>query len=204
MKITDAWVFDPTIDGVLKPPMLVVEVDTLPDVTIGPDTFSGGWTVSKYGPFVKYVQQDPGAMHKSPVNAGDFNVRFGGRFPSVLDVRVQTGDAATDQFSLPLNRARQLVRKHAHEWRLLLSDKAGQHGSLLWLPVQASPQCRWVTHPARTGLGREGNMSTDAQTCGYFPARYVTIDGVDIPLCPEHTQAHNTEQAVKRTASASK
>jgi len=181
MKITYAWIDDPTVSGKMEVPRLCVEVDSEPDVTIEPTPFSDGWTVGKYGPFVKY--SGPGR-----VNAGDFNVRFRNRFPVVVDISLFVGEDSKESiegFSLPLTRARQLVRKWDRSWRLLVSERSAEKGNLLWLPVQTDPKCRhWLGHVV----------------CHQTPARIIRVGEVDLPLCAEHLKLHNDTQAAKRAA----
>lgn len=191
MKIEDAWIDDPTLRGKFDTPMLCVRVDEMPGVTIKPENFTGGWTVGKYGPFVKYTQQDDPTAPLSEVSAGDFNVRFRRRFPPVVDLQLFVGEGEEDQhagYSLPLTRARQLVRKHDPTWRLLLSDKAAQSGSIVWMPIQTNPGCRqW--------LGET--------TCGDKPASIIRVNDIDFPLCSNHLIAHNAKFAAKRTSKVS-
>lgn len=193
MKILDAWINDPTLMGTIKPPVLHVAVDSMPDETIPQETFFGGeWSAGKYGPFVKYAN-----MHES-VDAGDFNIKFRGRFPPVVDivltlVRVLEDDTETEEdiegFSLPLNRARQLVRRHDSSWRLLLNDRAASdEGKLLWLPVQTHPVCRRMLRN---------------EVCGRVPTRTIRVMGTDLPMCEDHIREHNENQAARRTAKAS-
>lgn len=185
MKITDAWVHDPSYLGRIEVPELCVQVDEEPDVTIEPKPFDNGWTVGKYGPFVKYEQGD------LPVTAVDFNLAFRDRLPMVIDV-VLVVDNGHDKsevlelpFSLPLDRARQLVKKYDPSWRLLIQDREAVHGKLVWRPVQTDPECRG-----------------DSGACRQKPASPVRIKGVDIPLCQEHMQKHNAAQAKARTLSS--
>lgn len=190
MKITYAWIDDPTVRGELKPAQLCVEVDELPDVTIQPRTFADGWTTGKYGPFVKYDFDQP--LNPRPVNAGDFNVRFRGRFPVIVDITLFVGDkdSGLSGYSLPLTRARQLVRKWDADWRLLVSDKAAEGGSLIWLPVHSKPTCRFFYHAVE-------------HTCGSEPTRTIRVESVDLPLCDAHVKEHNERMAAKRAAKAS-
>lgn len=187
MKITNAWIDDPTTRGELLEPQLCVEVTEMPDVTISPESFSGDWTVGKYGPFVKY--HCGGGM----VSAGDFNVRFRGRFPVVVDITLflsghPDAETGVSGFSLPLTRARQLTRKYDPDWRLLVNDRAAESGSLIWLPVQSSPTCRvWYSGAA----------------CGRAPAHKVSISNIDFPMCAGHLRAHNENQATRRASKAS-
>lgn len=185
MKITQAWVFDPTINNKIDFPELCVQVDMLPDVSIADAHFGGGWTVGKYGPFVKYS-----CSSSEPIDAGDFNVRFRGRFPVVVDITLVYGSSeeVTKDYSLPLSRARQLVRKFEPSWRLLINDHAAERGSLLWLPYESDPSCRdW----------------TEGKICGNRPTRPIRVQEVDLALCERHVQAHNARHAQKRTAKAS-
>jgi len=193
MKITYAWIDDPTLRGELKPAQLCVEVDSQPDVTIEPRTFNDGWTAGKYGPFVKYSQHDPGAMFPSPVSAGDFNVRFRGRFPVIVDITLFIGDddkKGLTGYSLPLTRARQLVRKWDADWRLLISDRAAEGGNLVWMPVQTNPKCRFF-------------YRTHKNTCGAEPTRSIRVENVELALCAVHVKEHNDRMAAKRAAKAS-
>jgi hypothetical protein len=183
MRITDAWIDDPTLAGVIEPPRLCVEVDELPDVTIPDENFSGGWIVGKYGPFVKYSQTHP-------VDAGDFNVRFRGRFPSIVDVTllVKGKSAEYNVYALNLPRARQLLRKWDSKWRLLIGDKEAQNGKIIWNPVESNPVCRkW----------------DGSKICGEKEiAGSARIEGVELPYCREHLRVHNATQAAKRAASS--
>lgn len=187
MKITDAWIHDYSRYGKFEIPELCVQVDEAPDVTIEPRQFENGWTVGKYGPFVKYEN-----LNKD-VTAVDFNLAFRDRLPMVIDI-VLVVDNGHDKseilempFSLPLDRARQLVKKYDPSWRLLIQDREAVHGKLVWRPIQTDPECR-----GHGGL------------CGKKPASYIRIKGVDIPLCQEHTQQHNAAQAKARATLTSK
>jgi len=196
MKITYAWIDDPTVLGRLEVPQLCVEVDSEPDVTIEPKDFADGWSVGKYGPFVKYSWD--GSIHTNPrkMNAGDFNVRFRNRFPVVVDIGLFVGEddkTGIEGFSLPLTRARQLVRKWDRDWRLLVSERSAEKGNLLWLPVQTNPTCRHYFNDPQNGTG----------PCDKTPARIIRVGEVDLPLCAEHLKLHNDTQAAKRAAKAS-
>lgn len=186
MKITDAWIFDPSLQGQIALPELCIQVDEVPDVTIPPETF-GPWTVGKYGPFVKYAKQD------ESVTAVDFNLHFRGRFPMVIDVVLvvdnghDTSEVLEMPFSLPLSRARQLVKKYDPDWRLLVSDREAVTGNLIWRPVESNPECR----------GQGG-------FCKVRPSHPVRIKGVEVPLCIDCTRKHNAAQAHARTASSSR
>lgn len=184
MRITNAWIDDPTLRGETSRPQLCVEVTEKPDVTIEPESFSGGWTVGKFGPFVQYLHED------SP-DASDFNIRFRGRFPVVVDVTlfIEGKQEYVDLFSLPLTRARQLVRKYDPNWRLLVSDRAAENGELLWVPIESNPQCRhWLENK---------------QVCGQRPTRTIRVSDIDLALCETHVREHNERYAAKRTARAS-
>jgi hypothetical protein len=184
VRITNAWIDDPTLIGEVEPPGLCVEVTEMPDVTITPETFSGGWTVGKYGPFVHY--EGPNLAE-----ASDFNIRFRGRFPAVVDIDLFIGKdmpSGKTGFSLPLTRARQLVKKYDSDWRLTINDRAAESGSLLWLPTQTRPACRsWV----------------DDRICGRVPSRPIRVKDVDFPMCEMHLQEHNKRHAEKRARKAS-
>lgn len=183
MKITNAWIDDPTIRGEMARPRLCVEVTEEPDVTIEPEPFAGGWSVGKYGPFVQFVAPEP-------VDAGDFNIRFRNRFPVVVDVTLFVADADEGRvgLSLPLTRARQLIRKFDGNWRLLVSDRAAENGELLWVPIESNPRCRhWL----------------DTKVCGQRPTRIIRVNEIDLAMCETHVREHNERYAAKRTARAS-
>jgi hypothetical protein len=158
-------------------------------VTIEPEHFANGWTVGKYGPFVKYTKDS----NPYPVSAVDFNLAFRDRLPMVIDIVlvVDNGRGKSEvqeiPFSLPLARARQLVKKHDPDWRLLVSDREAVHGNLVWRPVESNPECRG-----------------DGGRCKIRPAGPVRIKGVEVPLCQEHTRLHNQTQAQARALSTSK
>lgn len=181
MKILDAWVDDPTLKGVIEHPELVVVVDHMPDVTIPPESFEGGWTVGKYGPFVSYSQEG-----RQPT-AGDFNVRFREKFPSIVDVVVMR-ELEEQRMALPLSRARQLLRKYDSNWRLVVSERDAERGSILWLPVRHVLTCRWW----------DGSTKS---TCEKTPAVNIKIRNVSVPLCREHVKNHNDLHAAKRASS---
>lgn len=185
MKIKDAWVDDPAFRGVVEYPQLCVEVDELPDVTIEPAEFSGGWTVGKYGPFVKYTQ----SLLPEETDAGDFNVRFRGRFPSIVDISLfKTGEELSyEGYAINLSRARQLLRKWQPQWRLLLADKDAQSGKIIWRPVDSNPVCRFYDG---------NNACRNPKVAGT-----VRIKGVELPFCREHIQAWNQSRAAMRTTS---
>lgn len=189
MKITNAWIDDPTQRGETQLPQLCVEVTEYPDVTIQPEPFNGGWTVGKYGPFVKYLQMDPTARFID-TDASDFNIRFRSRFPVVVDITlfVEGEEKPSEGFSLPLTRARQLVRKYDPSWRLLISDRAAERGEIKWLPVQSNPSCRFW----------QGDHA-----CGQRPAKSIRVNEIDLPMCEAHVREHNTRMAGKRAAKAS-
>jgi hypothetical protein len=186
MKITDAWIYDPSRSGEIATPELCVQVDEMPGVTIAPESFVPGWRVGKYGPFVKYEKIDG-----SKVSAVDFNMAFRDRLPMVIDIVLIVDDGESDivevPLSLPLARARQLVKKYDHDWRLLVSDREAIHGNLVWRPVETNPECRG-----------------DNGLCKARPAGPVRVKGIDIPLCQEHTRLHNQAQAQARALSSSK
>lgn len=191
MKITNAWVDDPTYDGELRQPILCVEVDELPDVTIAPEEFAGGWRVGKYGPFVKYALTDPDVPILLPADAGDFNIRFRHRFPVVADIQLflkNDDSAVSDEYSLPLRRARQLIRKYDSAWRLLVNERAAEKGSLVWTPVQTDPSCRYML---------------PVDVCGVRPAKPIYIGDVRLPLCEQHLKMHNRDVARRRIAKTS-
>jgi hypothetical protein len=182
MKITDAWIHDPSLFGEYKPAEMCVQVDEAPDVSIAPETFANGWTVGKYGPFVKYVAPD-----NKDATAIDFNLAFRDRLPMVIDIVLIVGEDNEMElpFSLPLARARQLIKKHSPDWRLLISDREAVHGNLVWRPVQLDPPCR----------GNHG-------VCGRRPASPVRTRGIEIPLCQEHMKQFNSAQAQARASSS--
>lgn len=181
MKILNAFVDDPTLEGYTERPVLVVETDSMPDVTIEPEAFPGGWMVGKFGPFVRYSTDKFMGEH-----AGEYNVRFSKIFPPVVDVVLKVdGLPEVEHYSLPVTRARQLIRKHDPKWRLLLSDKSAQNGVMEWLPVEINAGCRrWIVN----------------ETCGKKPTNSVRIEGVDFPLCEDHMKEHNHLHAVKRAS----
>lgn len=186
MKITGAWIDDPMTRGVVDFPELWVMTDAAPEVSISPEKFGGDWTVGKYGPFVKY------SCSAREVDAGDFNIRFRGRFPVIVDVTLAVDSVeapVTQDYALPLTRARQLLRKYEPGWKLLLNDRAAEkEGSLLWLPSNSNLGCRaW----------------DGTQCCGSRPARPIRVNEVDMPLCEAHVREHNDRHAQKRTAKAS-
>lgn len=166
-------------------PELIIEVTEFPDVTIPSESFGGGWEVSKYGPFVHYV--GPAGS-----TAGDFNIRFRSRFAPVVDIELSVAgriDPRGKRFSLPLTRARQLVRKYDSTWRLLVSDKAAESGTLLWLPVETMPGCR--------------GLWSDGRVCLSRPTRKINTSGIDLPLCALHVKEHNDKYAIARQSKAS-
>lgn len=183
MRILTAFVDDPSFRGRLESPLLIVRVDEWPDRTFEPDNLAGGWTIARYGPFMAYT--DP----SGDAEAGDFNVKFPGRFPPLVDIGLELEDGETRyDFALPLRRARQLVRKHDANWRLLLNDHDAQHGKMSWLPVETQPGCReWDGY----------------KTCGRKPTKPIRIQLVDVPLCPEHVHHSNTRHASERIAQPS-
>jgi hypothetical protein len=180
MKIITAWVDDPTLDGELDPPLLCVETDEYPDRTSDPIETTDGWSQAKFGPFVLFDFEP-----KTDISAGDYNVRFAGTMPPIVDVAlVVQGRNYSGMFGLPLTRARQLVRKHCEGWRLYISDKEAQHGTMLWLPQMVEPSCRfWM--PGHV-CGRTDRVV------------YVRKEGVDFPLCTSHLQDHNKAMANRR------
>lgn len=181
MKITDAYVYDPTFHNSLAQPELHVEVDEAPDVTIEPVNFAGGWSSGKYGPFVTYANaQDP------KLTAGDYNVRFRNRLPSIVDIALFVGDDPLEftNFALPLTRARQLVKKHDSDWKLAVSDRDAQDGLLLWTPTLIVPTCRW--YDGRECCGSARDITT------------IRTQGADLHLCPKHLAEHNSQFGKKR------
>lgn len=185
MKIEDAWIDDPTLYGEIAPAQMVVQVNELPSITIPWEDFPGAWEVSKFGPFVCFRHNGG-----TEVGAGDFNVRFRGRFPVVVDITLSVGPAEEhfETFSLPLTRARQLLRKYQPDWQFAISDHAAQKGHILWVPAEMNPSCRhW--------LGEK-------ETCGHRPVTFVRNDGVDYPLCLRHKRAFNTHAAERRATTS--
>lgn len=193
MKITDAWIDDPTTRGQLLAPELCVEVDELPSVTIEPRSFGGGWSVGKYGPFIRFTQSDPDV----PATAGAFNVRFAREFQPVVDVGLFLKDSHEDGiggYALNVTRARQLIRKWEKNWRLLLSDRAAQAGAMTWVPLDINPKCRyWIKTSTHT---------TDGHVCGRPATGTVHREGLELPHCPEHMHLFNKKFAAKRSASS--
>jgi hypothetical protein len=187
MKIMRAWVYDPTVDGHLDPPQLYVETDSYPDQTLDWIHADDDWQQAKYGPFVAFERE-----RTTDYDAGDYNVRFAGQFPPVVDITLVVGSQVYfEMFSLPLTRARQLVRKHASDWRLYLDDHEAQSGSMLWLPRMTKPRCRWwMTHRKPPSVCNSPEE-----------AMYVRKDGIDFPVCPKHLQDHNNLMANRRRAS---
>lgn len=183
VKIQTAFVHDETLSGNLQRPFVVVGVNELPDITIEPRQFPGGWTVSKAGPFVMYSNvSDPS------VDAGEFNLRFRRHYPAVVDVALQVGserEMIHGKYSLPVPRARQLLRKYDPTWRLYVSDRDALKGQNVWLPVEANAACRhWL------GM----------RTCGARPTRIARQGSVDVPLCADHMQDFSDQQAASRIA----
>jgi hypothetical protein len=190
MKILSAWVDDPTVYGTVEPPILVVEVDEYPDETLEALTWPDGWSMSKYGPFVMY---DFSENHRD-IDAGDYNVRFAGAYPPVVDIVLRVGSKTySGMFSLPLTRARQLVRKHCKEWRLYISDADAQKGALLWVPQEINPTCHFWTRGHICGTPAGGGRITVVQ-----------YKGVQFPLCDRHLTDHNNKNAEARRANTSK
>lgn len=194
MKITDAWVDDPALDGKLERPILCVQVDEMPDVTIRPSTFSDGWTVGKYGPFVKYEGPDN-------AGAGEFNIRFRNRFPVVVDIVLTvTSERANGlsytfektEYCLPLSRARQLMRKFDDAWKYVVSDRDAQKGTILWVPNEINPACKFFV----AEKGQRGEI------CGRHPATPIPVNGIDLAMCISHIKEHNDKHAAKRAARA--
>lgn len=200
MKITNAWIDDPTLRGKLAKPELCIEVDSEPVSTIPDEAFAGGWTVGKYGPLVKFTAPEP-------VDAGDFNVRFRNRFPVVVDVTLfrqcdclHKKTAGCDHedgqlgYSLLLTRARQCLRKFDPSWRLHVSDRAAENGQLIWVPVQFGAGCRqWlVTSPSK------------GATCGRTPARPIKVGEIDLVMCERHIRENNERHAALRVEASSR
>ena len=184
MKITDAWVDDPMQSGITEHPKLCIEVDEMPDVSIPPQDFSGSWTVGKFGPFIRYSC----STHK--VDAGDFNVRFRGRFPAIVDISLFLKDqdeSASEDYAINLTRGRQLLKKWSNSWRLLLSDREGQNGRLIWRPVESNPLCRFYN----LGLA-----------CSKPAVTSVWMKGVEVPLCANHLKSYNEKHASLRATSS--
>ena len=189
MKIITAWIDDPTLRGVVEPPVLYVEVDHFPDMTYDWIHTDDDWQHAKYGPFVAFERE-----HTLDYSAGDYNVRFAGEFPPVVDITLVVGSATwTEMFALPITRARQLVRKHCNAWRLYLSDKNAQAGEMLWVPQAINPTCRhWY----------ENSHKSKGVCCGRPDTTFVRHKGIDLPLCPEHLTQHNNKNAeARRTTS---
>lgn len=185
MKILRAWIDDPTELGTLQQPLMIVEVDEYPDQTHDPISTDDGWTQSKFGPFVKYDYSPT-----EEADAGDYNVRFAGQYPAIIDIglMVLNFDDRSDIFGLPIPRARQLIRKHSPGWRLYLSDYDAIDGALLWVPQQVNATCRFWHPNAR-------------MTCDAPATATVRKSGVDLPLCVDHLKTHNSERAEARRAS---
>lgn len=187
MKITDAWVDDPTERGVLMPPLVCIEIDQMPDVTIEPKSFDGGWTVGKYGPFIQYRDGNPATK------AGDFNVRFARTFPPVVDVSLflhgPQEDSVSDIYSINVARARQLLRKWDRDWRLLLSDREAQDGSMTWVPSQMYPKCRFYYPKSKS-------------CCGMTATGTIRREGVELPVCKEHLHESNRAFAARRATTS--
>lgn len=188
MRILDAWIEDPLLDNIVEQPYLKVEVDAMPNVSIPNESFQGGWEVSKLGPFIQYSRRGKNS------DAGDFNVRFRRTFPSIVDIKLAVkGQIGVHPMALPLPRARQLIRKHDPEWRLLLGDHEAQSGKMIWIPSEIKPVCRhW------------DQVTVDGQSifemCEDPFQAYVRSNHVSIPLCKIHLKRFNSSMAAARTA----
>lgn len=193
MKIQDAWIDDPMLRGLKQSPKLCVQVDVPPDQTIAEQSFDDGWTVSRYGPFVKY------RLGRRKVTAGDFNARFTSvhnppklgepRLRSIVDVSVFFGksEGYTNEFALLLDRSRGLMKKYQPQWRLMLDDKLAQSGKILWLPIERHPVCKFWDKEHKT-------------ICSKRMEQVVRSDGVEFPLCHEHLEIFNHSQAAGRAS----
>lgn len=186
MTFEDAWVDDPLLRGEVAQATFHVRVNIWPSETIAQEKFEGGWTVGKFGPFVKYTHE------LLTTDAGDFNIRFAqapNRFPSIVDLTLHVGDEYTNEYSLYLKRSRVLLRKFSPNWRLILSDQEAQHGRNVWLPVEREAPCKFW----------EGE-----EICGATSAAIVRIDGYEVPYCAAHKELHNdTNAKLRREKTAS-
>ena len=180
MAIQSAWVDDPLAGGKLLQPIFCVEVNIWPDVTIPDEKFEGGWTVGKYGPFIKY------SHGMTDTNPGDFNMRFARRFPPVVDISLfKVGeDEPSVQYAMNLKRARALLRKYEPTWRLLLADRDAQQGAMIWFPTEHDPVCKYWTSQNRI--------------CGQPYSETVLVEDIDVPVCSQHRGVYNSRQAVGR------
>lgn len=189
VKIERAWIEDPLTRGVHEPAALHVRVDAKPDETIPFKEYQASdWTffVGKDGPFVKYHFECNMTTELSGNFAGLFNKHLAGQLPSIVDIRLHIEDAS-QHYALPLKRARQLVKKHDPDWRLLLSDKhAEKAGWVLWQPVKSNPVCMFW-------LG-------DSNTCGNATVTgKTTVNEIEIPLCTLHARKVQAKFATSRT-----
>lgn len=192
MKIEKAWVDDPLRRGELAVPIVCVQVDEPPTLSCPIETYEDGWSSAKYGPFVQYSQQDSGAIMKSPVGASDYNMAFAGQHPPVVDIKLYIESfAELSTFSLPLRRARQLLRRDAFEWRLHLSDVEAQNGGMVWTPVETRSPCKFFYHKTN-------------QICGITAHGSINVRGFNIPYCESHMSNHNERRKQRRQSTLSK
>jgi len=192
MTIENAWVDDPLSRGELLQSKVCIQVNIWPDVTIPDKNFDGGWMVGKYGPFVKYWRKP----NFGPANAGDFNMRFAQIFPPVVDIALFKGHTEEyhENYAINLRRARQLLRKHSPNWRLLLADRHAQEGQIVWFPSEKNSSCKfWIGTESEAGLEIEGH------TCGMPMVGHARRGDIDIPFCTEHMKEYNQFHARGRT-----
>lgn len=187
MKILEAWIDDPTLRGEKLPPMLCVSIDEPLEQTA--TDFLGGYAVQKYGPFSKQsIVLGDGLEHN--VSAGRWNVMQGSFARPVVDVAVflDGSDEPIDEYCIQLGRAKQLIKRHCKDWRLYLSERLAESGSIAWVPVQHNASCRhWL-----------GN-----RVCGATPARTVRLGSFEMPMCSAHLTAHNDSRAAERRGKTS-
>lgn len=186
MKINDAWIDEPNLFGKLEKNRLCIEVTQLPDNSIPMQEFDNGLQAGKFGPFVKYrgLKDDAGA--------GKYNVKFAGILQPVVDVSLflPDRDLSVEGFSLPISRARQIIRKNCgNGYRLTLSAHDAEHNAeTLWEPQPVAPNCRYW-------------FSATRRLCGNGPVRILRISGVETYYCAKHMQIHNEAFASRRKSS---
>lgn len=192
MKITEAWVDDPTEVGVALEPILCVSIDESPSLT-REDTLVSGVTITQRGPFFQ-LRTPTGSV----LSAGEYNAKFRVRpreSQCLVDIALSLNDSdAEEGWAIHLSRGKSLLRKYADTWRLYLNERhAESEGRLTWIPVSTSPTCRWSSR-LFDGYKEEGEI------CGAVPARVIRALGIDIPLCKEHITEHNHRQAKARAS----
>lgn len=195
MKITDAWIDDPTLRNELEASMLCIELDEKPYLTdsiLDPKT---GWITKRYGYFFQFVVPRRGDNGEEGfATAAEWNTIRGplATLDPMVDVTLffegESDRDSMDNVCLALGRARSILKRHESNWRFYLSELQAREGRISWMPVEVNGPCRhW----------------TESKMCESKPTRPTRIKNLEVPLCQAHQQEQNAMHAAKRRGESS-